>query len=163
MDYLYAPYREEYLKNGTGDGCVFCQISQSTDDEKHFVFYRDDTCFGVMNLYPYTPGHIMFIPHLHLDSPHLCSKELWLHLSECVQWGCEILYEFGAKGINTGINIKKAGGAGIPQHLHWHLVPRFECDTNFMTSIAQTRIYGSVFEECYKKIKTIAEQSKRSV
>lgn len=159
MDIVYAPMRGEYLKNGAGQTCVFCEISQQKEkDEQHYVFYRDELCFGVMNLYPYTPGHFMFIPHKHLDSPHLLSEEQWLHLSKMVQKGCEMLYAFGAKGINTGLNIKDAGGAGIPQHLHWHLVPRFDKDTNFMTSIAQTRIYGCEFDAIFTTITKLSKE-----
>lgn len=159
MDIIYAPTRGEYLKNGGGESCVFCEISEQTQkDKEHYVFYRDEVCFGVMNLYPYTPGHLMFIPHKHIDSPHLLSLQEWLHLSSLVQKACEMLYEFGAQGINTGINIKSAGGAGIPDHLHWHLVPRFARDTNFMTSIAQTRIYGCQFEEIFNKILKLSQE-----
>lgn len=159
MDIIYAPTRGEYLKNGAGQTCVFCEISQHEEkDEEHYVFYRDELCFGVMNLYPYTPGHLMFIPHKHLDSPHLLSETEWLHLSKKVQRACEMLYKFGAKGINSGLNIKSAGGAGIPEHLHWHLVPRFDKDTNFMTAIAQTRIYGCEFETIFKTIKNLSKE-----
>ncbi|MCE3046702.1 HIT family protein [Helicobacter kayseriensis] len=158
MEILYAPTRGEYLKNGAREQCVFCAISQDAqNDEKHYVFYRDEICFGVMNLYPYSPGHLMFIPHLHLDSPHLLEEAQWNHLSKLVRQSCEMLYAFGARGINTGINIKSAGGAGIPEHLHWHLVPRFERDTNFMTTIAQTRIYGCQFDEIFTKIQDLSK------
>lgn len=158
MKILYAPTRKDYLKKGTGRECVFCEIStQAQKDQEHFVFYRDSVCFGVMNLYPYTPGHLMFIPHQHIDSPHLLTEQEWLHLSRLVKQGCEMLYAFGAQGINTGLNIRSCGGAGIPDHLHWHLVPRFDRDTNFMTSIAQTRIYGCDFNEIFNTIQKLSQ------
>lgn len=159
MEILYAPTRGNYLKHGIGEGCVFCDISCNTGkDEEHFVFYRDEICFGVMNLYPYSPGHLMFIPHKHIDSPHLLDASEWLHISSLTRRACEMLYAFGAKGINSGINVRSAGGAGIPDHLHWHLVPRFERDTNFMTSIAQTRIYGCEFQEIFNQIKQLSHE-----
>ncbi|WP_027327460.1 HIT family protein [Helicobacter pametensis] len=159
MDILYAPMRSHYLKHGVSGECVFCEISKEAHkDEEHYVFYRDEVCFGVMNLYPYTPGHLMFIPHMHIDSPHLLNLEQWSHLAKLTRKGCEMLYAFGAQGINSGINIRSAGGAGIPEHLHWHLVPRFERDTNFMTSIAQTRIYGCEFVEIFNKIQQLSKE-----
>lgn len=159
METLYAPTRRNYLKGLTEGVCPFCTISQEAQrDDEYFVFYRDSLCFGVMNLYPYTPGHLMFIPHLHVDSPDLLSEESWKHLSSLVRQGCEMLYAFGARGINVGINIRGAGGAGIPDHLHWHLVPRFDRDTNFMTSIAQTRIYGCDFREIFEEMKQLSQK-----
>lgn len=159
MEILYAPTRRNYLKNTQGNACTFCAISQKKEkDQEHFVFYRDSLCFGVMNLYPYTPGHLMFIPHSHLDSPDLLSQEEWMHLSSLVRKACKMLYAFGSKGINVGINVRNAGGAGIPDHLHWHLVPRFERDTNFMTSIAQTRIYGCKFHEIFEEIRSLSQE-----
>lgn len=157
MEYLYSPWRSQYFCEDHKNGCIFCEISKDVT-EKHFVFYSDEICYGVMNLYPYTPGHLMLIPHRHIDSPNLLLQEEWIHISSLVPNVCEMLYAFGATGINTGINIKEAGGAGIPQHLHWHFVPRFERDTNFMTSIAQTRVYGREFNEIFAKIKKLANQ-----
>lgn len=159
MEILYAPTRRNYLKNTKADECVFCAISKEVEkDQDHFIFYRDSLCFGVMNLYPYSPGHLMFIPHSHLDSPDLLSQEEWLRLSLLVQKACKMLYAFGAKGINVGMNIRNAGGAGIPDHFHWHLVPRFDRDTNFMTSIAEVRIYGCKFDEIFKEMKDLAQE-----
>ncbi|BDQ29284.1 HIT family protein [Helicobacter ailurogastricus] len=150
MDHLYAPWRSPYL---TGDGapdCVFCAISQNPkDDLKNHVLFRDESCFVVMNRYPYTPGHFMIIPHAHKDSPELLGLELWLHLQKRLYEGLQLLYAFGAQGVNLGFNIKEAAGAGIAPHLHGHLVPRFHKDTNFMTTIGQTRIYGVDFKKIY--------------
>ena len=100
----------------------------------------------------------MFISHKHIDSPHLLEESEWLHISKKVLQGINMLYEFGAEGINTGINIKEAGGAGIPEHLHWHILPRFKRDTNFMTSIADCRIYGCDFEEIFNTISALAKK-----
>ena len=156
MDRIYAPWRSEYFEKDLCE-CVFCQISASPkDDEQNFVFYRDTHCFGVMNLYPYTPAHLLFVPHCHLDSPEKILLETWLHLHRLSHLATPMLYEFGAQGINIGLNIKKAGGAGIPEHLHLHLVPRYNGDTNFITSIADSRIYGVDFGAIYHKIKTLA-------
>ena len=185
---LYSPWRAPYFSSVDDDACVFCEISkkamQSFDskvldsrpsevldyglpggDSKgagaaspSYVFYNDDICFGVMNLYPYTPGHFMLIPHSHVDSPSLLPSESWLHLSALAQKAVCMLEEYGANGINVGLNIKQAAGAGIPAHLHWHFVPRFEGDTNFITTIGAARVYGLAFDEVFNKISFLAKK-----
>lgn len=156
-DVLYASWREEYVMEKKIDGCVFCHISSHADlDEKQHVLYRDKYCFIVMNKYPYTPGHFMIIPHTHTDKLEELDSEVWLHMSALVQSGVKLLKEgFNAQGVNIGMNLGSAGGAGIAEHIHMHLVPRWQGDTNFITSIANTRIYSNDFEKIYKKIKSL--------
>jgi len=158
-DILYAPWRNEYVAGAKVEGCVFCHISKSSDeDESLHVLHRDEHCFVVMNRYPYTPGHFMIIPHLHTDKMEELSEETWLHMSLLAQKSVRLLKEgFGAHGVNIGMNLGKAGGAGIAEHVHLHIVPRFERDTNFITSIAQTRVYSTDFEKIYIKIKSLIE------
>jgi diadenosine tetraphosphate (Ap4A) HIT family hydrolase len=106
-----------------------------------------------MNRYPYAPGHFMIIPHAHVDALENLESEIWLHISALAQKGVRLLKEgFEAQGVNIGMNLGKAGGAGIAEHIHLHLVPRWERDTNFITSIATTRVYSADFETIYKKI-----------
>ncbi|MEA2072016.1 MAG: HIT domain-containing protein [Campylobacterota bacterium] len=154
---LYAPWREEYVTNTKIQGCVFCHISTHfEDDEELHVLYRDEFCFIVMNKYPYTPGHFMIIPHTHTDKLEELNPAVWLHMSALAQKGVRLLKEgFGAQGVNIGMNLGRAGGAGIAEHIHMHLVPRWERDTNFITSIADNRVYSSDFERIYKKIKSL--------
>jgi len=156
-DILYAPWRDEYVTNKKIDGCVFCHISLHVEqDEELHVLHRDEFCFIVMNRYPYTPGHFMIIPHTHTDKLEELDSQAWLHMSALAQKCVRLLKEgFGAQGVNIGMNLGKAGGAGIAEHIHMHLVPRWERDTNFITSIAQTRVYSSDFEKIYKKIKSL--------
>ncbi len=156
-DILYAPWRDEYITNQKIEGCVFCHISQHTDDDKSLhVLYRDEHCFIVMNRYPYTPGHFMIIPHTHTDKLEELNAESWLHISALAQKGVRLLKEgMNAQGVNIGMNLGKAGGAGIAEHIHLHLVPRWERDTNFITAISQTRVYSTDFEKIYKKIKAL--------
>ncbi len=156
MNHLYSPWRAKYFEEDV-EGCVFCNISlHLQDDEENFVFFRDEICFCVMNRYPYTPGHFLIIPHCHLDSPSSLDSRIWLHLNEIAQKCIKILEDFGALGINFGINIKKAAGAGIPEHLHIHLVPRYDGDTNFFTTISECRTYSVDFKAIYQRIKTLA-------
>ncbi|MCI6217919.1 MAG: HIT domain-containing protein [Helicobacter sp.] len=155
MDRIYSPWRSGYFDSKMC-GCVFCEISQNAqDDEKNRVIYRDGVCFGVMNLYPYTPGHFMLIPHKHCDCPSLLDTREWQHIHMLSQKAFDVLYEYGASGINMGMNIKQAGGAGLPEHIHLHFVPRYLGDTNFLTSIADARTYGIDFDSVFLKIKTL--------
>jgi len=154
-DILYAPWRSDYLSAGEIKGCVFCHISSHPEEDAQLhVLHRDEYCFVVMNKYPYTPGHFMIIPHLHTDMLEELNSEIWLHMSALAQKSVKLLKEaFGAQGVNIGMNLGRAGGAGIAEHIHLHLVPRWERDTNFITSIADTRVYSSDFEKIYRHIK----------
>ncbi|RDU60714.1 HIT family protein [Helicobacter marmotae] len=160
MDRIYAPWRSKYFSQSsphTGEDCVFCNIANTPkDDRQNYVIYRDSLVFGVMNLYPYTPGHFMLLPLRHCDSPEKLPLEVWLHLHSLSHKAMELLYEYGAQGVNMGLNVKKAGGAGIPQHLHIHFVPRYIGDTNFMTSIAEVRTFGMDFDSIYEKVKALS-------
>ena len=153
---LYAPWRDEYITKEKIEGCVFCHISKhSQDDEALHVLYRNEHCFIVMNRYPYTPGHFMIIPHMHTDKLEDLPSEVWLNMSQLAQQSVRLLKEgFGAQGVNIGMNLGKAAGAGIAEHIHMHLVPRWERDTNFITAIGNTRVYSTDFEKIYKKIKS---------
>ena len=159
-DILYAPWRDEYVTNQKIEGCVFCHISLHVeDDESLHVLYRDEYCFIVMNKFPYTPGHFMIIPHTHTDKLEELDSDTWLHMSALAQKCVRLLKEgFGAQGVNIGMNLGKAGGAGIAEHIHMHLVPRWERDTNFITSIGETRVYSSDFIKIYETIKKLIPQ-----
>lgn len=158
MNHIYAPWRTEYISQKSTE-CVFCDIAKNPkNDEQNFVFYRDEHCFGVMNLYPYTPGHFMFIPCFHTDKLQELDPKVWQNISLLAQKGVRLLQEgFKASGVNMGMNLGDAAGAGISCHIHLHLVPRFFKDTNFITSIAQTRVYPTDFHDIYEKIKKLSK------
>lgn len=154
MDYMYAPWRDDYI-NGKEEGCPFCNIvnDDSLDNERH-VLYRAKNCFLVMNKYPYTPGHFMVIPNQHVDAIEALPSEVWLEMSELVQKSVKLLKEeFRADGVNIGMNLGECGGAGIAEHVHYHIVPRWGKDTNFITTIANTRVYSTDFEKLYVKLR----------
>lgn len=156
-DILYAPWRNDYVSGKRIEGCVFCHISTHADEDRDLhVLYRDAHCFVVMNRYPYTPGHFMIIPHFHTDKLEALDPEIWLHMSDLAQRSVRLLKEgFGAHGVNIGMNLGDAGGAGIAEHIHLHLVPRWQSDTNFITSIAETRVYSTDFDKIYARIKDL--------
>jgi len=160
MQYLYAPWRTAYITDSEKEkieGCVFCHISAHPElDEKHHVLFRDDVCFVVMNRYPYTPGHFMVIPHRHTDALESLDPDVWLRMSALAQKGVKMLKEgFGAEGVNLGMNLGAAAGAGIAEHIHLHLVPRFQRDTNFITTIGETRVYSTDFRKGYEKLRAM--------
>ena len=157
MDHVYSPWRSAYFGERP-KGCVFCNITNNKqDDEENMVIFRDKNCFGVMNKYPYMPAHFMIIPFKHTDAIEDLDEETWFEISSHVKEGVKLLKEvFGAHGVNIGMNLGVAGGAGIAQHVHYHLVPRWPRDTNFITTIGDTRVNGHDFKEIYEKIKAAA-------
>lgn len=155
MERLYSPWRSEYVSNQKNiDGCVFCHITNNPkDDESLGVLYRDEHCFIVMNKYPYSPGHFMVIPHLHTQNLEDLDPQVWAHMSKLAQQGVKLLKDtIKAQGVNIGMNLGQVGGAGIAEHIHLHLVPRWMGDTNFITSIGDTRIFSTDFEKIYKRL-----------
>ena len=162
MDRLYAPWRTEYItqNNKKIDGCVFCYIANSSNDEDEElgILYRGDDFFIVMNKYPYSPGHFMIIPNKHEQNLEDLNSDTFTKISLFAQKGVKILKEvLNAQGVNVGLNLHKAAGAGIEDHIHMHLIPRWIGDTNFITTIGETRIYGTDHKKLYKKLKNASQ------
>ncbi len=159
MEHLYSPWRYDYVSEEKVEGCIFCHISQNISDEKLQVIFHDEFCYVVMNKFPYSPGHIMVIPHFHTSQVEELDEEIWLVMSKRVKQGVKLLKEvMPAQGVNIGMNLGKAAGAGIEQHVHYHLLPRWNGDTNFITSIANTRVYPADFEKIFKTFKEKAKE-----
>ena len=153
MQHLCAPWRSEYF-SAKKDSCVFCDVINSDDDDKNGVLFRAKHCFGIMNLYPYSPGHFMIIPNQHTDKIEELDEQTWFEMSKFVRLGVEILKkELYANGVNIGMNLGKAAGAGIAEHVHYHLVPRWSGDTNFITTISDVRVNGTPFHPLFEKLK----------
>ena len=153
MQHLCAPWRSEYF-SAKKDSCVFCDVVNSDDDDKNGVLFRAKYCFGIMNLYPYSPGHFMIIPKQHTDKIEELDEQTWFEMSKFVRLGVEILKkELYANGVNIGMNLGKAAGAGIAEHVHYHLVPRWSGDTNFITTISDVRVNGTPFYPLFEKLK----------
>jgi len=157
MDRLYAPWRTDYVTtNGKKiDGCVFCHIVKNKDDDENLgVLHRENDFFIVMNKYPYSPGHFMIIPNIHTANLEDLDSNTFAKMSQYAQKGVKLLKDvLNAQGVNIGMNLGKAGGAGIAEHIHLHLVPRWGGDTNFITTIGDTRVYSSDSNKIYKKLK----------
>jgi ATP adenylyltransferase len=141
MDSLFAPWRFSYLVQGKApEGCVFCTARTSPGDDS-LVVYRGRHNFAILNLYPYNNGHLMIVPNAHLSSPALSTAEQRAEMAELAVAAEEALREaYLPDGLNLGMNLGRAAGAGIDEHFHLHVVPRWSGDTNFMTVTAGTRV-----------------------
>ena len=159
MEHLYAPWRYSYVSEEKIKGCVFCHISKNAKDEKMQVIFNDTLCYIVMNKFPYSPGHIMVIPHFHTPNVEDLSDEIWIQMSLRVKQGVKLLKDvMNAHGVNIGMNLGEQAGAGIAQHVHYHLLPRWGGDTNFITTLANTRAYPADFNEIFLKLKEKSPQ-----
>lgn len=162
MDHLYAPWRSTYsksahtAKNETTDSneCVFCQQLALQTDEHFFILKRFKHCFVVLNKYPYNAGHLLILPLDHLQELTQLSYDARHEIMEVIVHATEILKKIlASEGINVGINLGKAAGAGIPSHLHFHMVPRWIGDTNFAVAIAETKVISFDLHDIYKQLK----------
>src|ERR1700741_2659472 len=155
MDYLWTPWRYAYVANTEKTtGCVFCEAATDKDDEKSKIVYRGEHCFVILNAYPYTPGHVMIVPYQHLDElrklPAAAAAEM-MALSQRMETVLRELYR--PDGINLGMNIGKAAGAGVGGHIHMHALPRWVADANFVSVIGETRMLPETLEVTWKRIK----------
>ena len=154
MEHLYAPWRYDYVSEEKIEGCVFCHISKNIDDEKMQVVFSDKYCYVVMNKFPYSPGHMMVVPFFHTSNIEDLQDDVWMQMSKRVQQGVKLLKEvMPCEGVNIGMNLGRAAGAGIEQHVHYHMLPRWNGDTNFISTLGGTRVYPASFDEIFKKLK----------
>ena len=159
MEHLYAPWRYDYVSEEKIEGCVFCHISKNIDDEKMQVVFSDKYCYVVMNKFPYSPGHMMVVPFFHTSNIEELQDDVWLQMSKRVRQGVKLLKEvMPCEGVNIGMNLGKAAGAGIEQHVHYHMLPRWNGDTNFISTLGGTRVYPASFDEIFKKLKDNASK-----
>lgn len=158
MDLLWSPWRYDYI-TGSGstrsDGCVFCDIlNSSASDEEKFILKRAEFNFVILNIYPYTTGHVMILPYAHLAEPAAADKKTTDELMDLTKHAQQALNDiYKPDGINLGMNLGKAAGAGVAGHFHMHILPRWFGDANFMTAIGQTRTLPETLTETYKKLK----------
>ncbi len=163
MDILYAPWRQKYAKqivgkteNTTAEECVFCTKVTLNDDGKHYILRRSNYNIIALNLFPYNAGHLLIIPYAHVAQLEQLEKEARSEMMELVNESSSILQQqLGAQGINIGLNLGKAAGAGIPAHLHVHVLPRWAGDTNFLPLLAQTKNIAFDLNEVYKDLKPL--------
>jgi ATP adenylyltransferase len=155
MDYLWTPWRYAYVTNAEKTPeCIFCQVLEAGDDEKTRIAHRGKHCFVILNTYPYTPGHVMIVPYEHRDElqklPVEGAHEM-MGLSQKMEGVLRRLYH--PDGVNLGMNIGKAAGAGVAGHIHMHVLPRWVADANFVSVIGETRMLPETLEVTWRKIK----------
>ena len=161
MDYLWTPWRYAYV-SGTEktEGCVFCNAVKEKDDAKALIVYRGKSCFVILNAFPYTPGHVMIVPYAHLDElrklPIDAANEM-MALSQQMESVLRELYR--PDGINLGMNIGKAAGAGIAGHIHMHVLPRWVADANFVSVVGETRILPETLDVTWARMKKAIGQA----
>lgn len=151
---LWAPWRIDYILEDKEGGCLFCQKSKSKDDAKNYVIYRSERSFALLNTFPYNSGHIMVAPYRHTAEFEGLGPEETADLMQCVQKCLQALKKsMEPEGFNLGINLGKSAGAGVVDHLHIHIVPRWQGDTNYMPVIADTTIIPQSLKVVYDLLK----------
>jgi len=153
MEQMWAPWRIQYIQQEKPEGCVLCEKPEEKEDAANYILYRGKNNFVIMNSYPYNPGHLMVAPYRHTAKlEELAREELHEHY-EIVSWCVLVLRQaFNPAGFNIGMNIGRIAGAGIDTHIHTHIVPRWQGDTNFMPVIADVRVMPEALAETYKKL-----------
>lgn len=155
MDFLFTPWRYAFVTSGEkASGCIFCELSQAHDDEKNLIVHRDKHCFVILNAYPYTSGHVMVVPYQHVDQlqllPEPAAREM-MSLTRRLEGILRELYR--PEGLNLGMNLGKAAGAGIAGHIHMHVLPRWIADANFISVIGETRVLPEDLATTYERIR----------
>jgi len=143
-----------YIQSEKEKECVFCTELKRPDSLENLIVYRGPRAFVILNRYPYTSGHLMVVPYKHLPSLDLLDAEIRAEMMELTTKAIQVLRKiYTPQGFNIGINIGKAAGAGITEHVHMHIVPRWGGDTNFMSSLANTRVLPESLEETYTRVR----------
>ncbi len=154
MDHLWTPWRYAYVTGADQKrGCVFCELPKETDQQA-LIVHRGEHCFVILNTYPYTNGHVMVVPYAHLDElaklPTVAAQEM-MALSQRMETVLRSLYR--PDGINLGMNIGKAAGAGVAGHIHMHVLPRWTADASFMSVVGETRVLPETLEVTWERIR----------
>lgn len=154
MDHLWSPWRYRYVTSGVKPhGCIFCEMAASADDAPSLLIHRARHNYVVLNRYPYSSGHLMVVPYVHVSTLEQTPSEA---LSELILLArraeVNLRSAYRCAGLNLGFNIGESAGAGVAQHLHFHVVPRWPGDANFMTVLGETRVIPEDLAESYRKL-----------
>ena len=154
MNKLWAPWRIDYIRTPKEKGCIFCNKSHDEDDRESLILYRGNESFVLMNLYPYSNGHLMISPYQHTSDTNDISSQGNEEIMWLANQSMNILtHAMNAEGFNFGANLGKAGGAGIEEHIHYHIVPRWSGDTNFMPVVGNTKVLVEGLRESWDNLK----------
>jgi ATP adenylyltransferase len=163
MDYLWTPWRFQYMSQVQSDNkladCIFCEALAQNQDEQTLIVYRGKFVFVILNRFPYTSGHVMIVPYDHVAELALCKPgtlEEMMQLAQRVEAAFRMTYQ--PDGMNLGMNLGRAGGAGVAGHLHMHMLPRWFGDSNFMTVIGETRVLPEDLQTTYDRLQKALAQ-----
>ncbi|MDY0296704.1 MAG: HIT domain-containing protein [Acidobacteriota bacterium] len=158
---IWAPWRCEYVSRPREDGCLFCRIFEESNDRENLVLFRGDGCGVVMNRYPYNSGHLMVVPYRHVSELDALDETEMLEMMKITRRLIRVMKELMCPGgFNVGINMGAVAGAGIADHIHLHIVPRWQGDTNFLPVLADTRVVPHALLDMYDGLKKKLESWK---
>ena len=162
MDRLWTPWRYKYISTAReSSGCIFCDKPTEQRDEANYIVHRADRNYIILNIFPYTSGHVMIAPYEHVSSPELAHEETLVELMLLARKTVACLREaYRPDGVNMGMNIGESAGAGVAGHIHMHVLPRWSGDANFMTTVAETRVIPEDLGETYRKLKRAFEAAR---
>ena len=155
MNHIWSPWRMKYIeKTEKEEGCVFCSAQTEEDGAANLIAFRGQRAFVILNLYPYTSGHLMVIPFEHVATLEELDQATRAEMMELTSRCTTVLKTiYKPHGFNIGVNIGEAAGAGVAGHVHIHIVPRWKGDTNFMSSVGGTRVLPEALEVTYERVK----------
>lgn len=155
MDRLWSPWRYRYVSAATPeDACIFCQKTAENRDQENYIVHRGRLSYVILNLYPYTTGHLMVVPYEHVATLEATPPETFAELMELTREAERHLRSiYQPRGMNIGMNLGECAGAGVAEHLHVHVVPRWPADANFMTTIGETRVLPEDLPATYAKLR----------
>ena len=154
MEHLWAPWRMEYVQKAAESGCILCQKPRENNDEANLILFRGQHNFIILNAFPYNPGHLMVAPYRHIANLQDLTDEEAKELFDIIKKSLELLKQvIKPAGFNIGVNVGKVAGAGIAKHLHTHIVPRWQGDTNFMPVLTDTKVIPEALTGTYRKLR----------
>lgn len=164
MQQMWTPWRMAYIRREKRPGCIFCEMLEAGDDRRQLILHRSELAFLVLNKYPYNNGHLMAVPYRHVDTLEALAAEEATNMLGLVALGIRALRRTAhPEGFNVGMNIGQIAGAGVIDHVHTHVVPRWGGDTNFMPVLADVRLIPQDLNETYAELKAQVEEIVRGV
>jgi len=158
---LWAPWRMEYILSDKEDSCFLCEAAQAGPSEENLILYRGEKAIAVMNRYPYNNGHVLVAPVAHTADLSDLTEEEYRETMELFRFSLKALEKLMApEGFNAGLNLGKTGGAGLEEHVHFHVVPRWNGDTNFMPVVSDTRVIPEALLETCRALRPLFEEYK---
>jgi ATP adenylyltransferase len=154
MERIWSPWRMDYIQQHTDtSGCIFCLALEQNDGTNNLILHRSSKAFVILNRYPYTSGHLMVVPFAHQPSLELLDTETRYDMMDMVAKAIKVIrYVYQPDGLNLGANIGEVAGAGVAEHVHIHLVPRWAGDTNFMSTVAGARVLPEDLNQTYQRL-----------